>query len=282
LTHHNTYNLQGDWRYFIFPTNTYGLGSRTKLSDAVPVDYSQVRIYETILGKVYENFSLGFGYIVNYFWNIKETKDSANQITTMDSYGGTRTSSISSGIVLSCQYDNRLNSNNPLNGNYANVQLRDNTALLGSNTNWHSLVVDLRHYFLVSEKREDVLAIWSYNWLTLSGKPPYFDLPYAAGDDYNNTCRGYVEGRFRGLNFLYAEAEYRFRILNNGFLGGIVFYNISSFSEYPSNKFDAVNPGYGLGLRMKMNKKSSVNLCADYGIGTDGSRGFVFNISEVF
>ena len=61
-----------------------------------------------------------------------------------------------------------------------------------------------------------------------------------------------------------------------------MFLNASTFTEYPDNRFERVNPGTGLGLRIKMNKKSNTNLCVDYGIGTGGSRGFAFNLNEVF
>jgi hypothetical protein len=280
-TNHELFNLQGDWRYYIFPNNTFGLGSKTTLADATPVNYSHLRIYEVALRKLYEDISIGLGYNLDYYLNIKETKDSTNEITDMDRYG-CKTASVSSGITANIQFDNLLNSNNPVNGSYVNIQLRDNLQELGSNSNWQSLIIDIRHYFPLSKSKDYVLALWSYDWLTLDGKPPYFDLPYTGGDAYNNTGRGYVEGRYKGLNYLYGEAEFRFRILNNGFIGGSFFTNVSSFSNYPANKFNGIDPGTGVGLRIKMNKKSNVNLAIDYGIGIGVSHGFVFNLSEVF
>jgi hypothetical protein len=280
-TKQETYNLLGDYLYYIFPTNTFGLGGKTSLPDITPVQYNQIRIYEVALRKIDENFSLGAGYNLDYHYNIQEFKSNASDITDLDRYGfGSK--SVSSGITVNAQFDNRLNSNNPSNGTYANLQIRDNLQTLGSNSNWKSAIVDIRHYFKLTEEAGNVLALWSYDWLTLNGKPPYFDLPMTGGDPYNNTARGYVEGRYRGLNYLYFEAEYRFRIMNNGFLGGVVFSNVSAFSNYPNNKFNSLDPANGVGLRIKMNKKSNVNLAIDYGVGIDGSRGFVFNMSEVF
>ncbi len=84
------------------------------------------------------------------------------------------------------------------------------------------------------------------------------------------------------MNMIYAEAEYRFRILRNGLLGGVLFSNASTVSDWPGNNFDRINPGYGFGLRIKMNKSSSTNLCFDYAFGADGSSGFAFNMNEVF
>ena len=81
---------------------------------------------------------------------------------------------------------------------------------------------------------------------------------------------------------LYLESEYRFGITGNGLLGGVVFANAQSFTEPGANRFTYVQPGYGLGLRVSLNKFSRTNLCIDYGWGTHGSRGFFVNLGEVF
>jgi hypothetical protein len=278
---HERFNLVGDWRFYQFPTNTFGLGSKTKLSDAIPVDYSELKIDEVLLAKLAMNFSGGVGYNYNNHWNISETKASPASMTDIDRYGFS-SQSVSSGFTINLQYDNRLNSNHPTNGAYVYFQYGDNLKALGSSGTWQSVLLDARYYINTSKKTGNVLALWSYNWLTLSGNPPYFDLPATGTDTYDNTARAYVEGRYRGLNLIYTEAEYRFRWMKSDLLGGVVFLNASTFTEYPDNRFEKINPGTGAGLRIKMNKKSNTNLCVDYGIGTGGSRGFAFNLNEVF
>jgi hypothetical protein len=278
---HEKINLLGDWRYYKFPTNTFGLGSKTTSEDANAVDYSQIRIFEVALKKISDNVLVGIGYSLDYHWNISETNNPALNNTDLDKYGFTSTST-SSGLSINFQFDNRLNSNNPSEGSLANLQLKANSTWLGSNSNWQGATLDLRHYIPLSAKTGNRIAFWSYNVLTLGGKPPYFDLPSTGWDTFNNTARGYVEGRFRGLNWLYLETEFRFNILKNGFLGGVVFSNASTLSEYISNKFEKVNYGYGLGLRIKVSKFSNTNLTIDYGLGASGSRGFAFGLNEIF
>ena len=78
------------------------------------------------------------------------------------------------------------------------------------------------------------------------------------------------------------EGEYRFDILRNGLLGGVVFCNAESVPDYPYSSFDVIHVGKGIGLRIKLNKYSDTNLCIDYGWGDGGSRGFFFNVGEVF
>jgi len=43
-----------------------------------------------------------------------------------------------------------------------------------------------------------------------------------------------------------------------------------------------ISPGYGAGLRIKLNKFSRTNVAIDYGFGAGGSRGFFVNLGEVF
>ena len=277
---HEKINLLGDWRYYKFPTNTFGLGSSSTLADKDPVDYSHIRVNEVMMANVRKNFSVGMGYNLDYHWNIREINPS-HTLTDFDRYGITQKSS-SSGITLNFQYDNRLNANNPLKGTYANLQVRNNFKCIGSDANWQSATFDFRHYIKLSKTTGNVLALWSYNCITLSGVPPFLDLPSTGWDMYNNTAREYVEGRFRGRNLLYTEAEYRFRITKNGLFGGVLFSNASSVSEWPGNTFQKINYGGGLGLRFKMNKKSNSNFCIDYGIGTNQGKGFSFNLNEVF
>ena len=81
---------------------------------------------------------------------------------------------------------------------------------------------------------------------------------------------------------VYLEAEYRFRFLKSGILGGTVFANGESVSEWGSNRFETILPGVGAGVRIKLNKISGANLAIDYGWGIGGSSGLFFNINEGF
>ena len=275
------FNLVGDFRLYKFPTNTFGLGSSSTLDDKQHVDYSYLKIYEVVMRKIASNLSGGMGYDFDYHWNISETPRENGDSTDIERYGFDKTSS-SSGITLNIQYDSRLSSNNPLQGTYAFLELRNNIKAIGSDNNWQSMLLDVRKYIPVSKRSNNVLALWSYNWITIKGNIPYFDLPSLGWDHYNNMGRGYVQGRYRAWNMVYAEAEYRFHLTKNGLLGGVLFTNASTLTEYPSNTWENVNPGAGLGLRIKMNKLSNTNFAIDYGFGVGGSRGLSFNLNEVF
>jgi hypothetical protein len=280
-THDNQYNIIADWRYYKYPQDTYGLGGHSSLKNDDEIDYSQFRIHQSVLKKIRNNLYAGVGYFLDYHWNVKEAGQSNGQLSDAYLYG-LAAKTISSGPVFNLLFDNRKNSINPQGGFYADILYRDNLKAVGSDSNWQSLTLDVRKYFRLSPNSRNILAFWSYDWLTLSGKPPYLDLPATGWDTYNNTGRGYIQGRFRSLNMLYLESEYRFAISRNGLFGGVAFINVQSFSDYPSGQYSKLWPAAGGGLRIKVNKHSDTNIAIDYGIGIDGSKGFFVNLGEVF
>jgi hypothetical protein len=153
---------------------------------------------------------------------------------------------------------------------------------MGSTASWQSSIIDLRKYFEFPTGSKNTVALWSYNWFTTTGKPPYLLLPSIGWDDNFNTGRGYIQGRYRANNMSYLECEYRFNLMRNGLLGCVVFSNLQTYSTEFSELYNRLIPGGGMGLRVKVNKNSQTNLCIDYGFGEDGSRGFFINLGEVF
>ncbi|MBS1593732.1 MAG: BamA/TamA family outer membrane protein [Bacteroidetes bacterium] len=276
------WQFPGDVRFFHFPTYTYGLSSNSLPSAADNIDYEHFRFYRTVYRQVYDNTYVGLGYNMDYRWNIKDHNANANgTLSDYQRYGLTR-SSMSSGFSANFLYDSRDNANRPIKGNYVNIQFNTWDKPFGSTSNWNSLVIDIRQYVPVTHKWYTVFAFWGYAWITLNGKPPYLDMPSVGWDSYNNTGRGYAAGRYRGRSMLYFETEFRFDILRNGLLGGVVFGNVETLSDYPGKYFGAIQPGGGMGLRIKFNKHTQSNSSIDYGFGTHGSNGLATNLNEVF
>lgn len=273
------YNFVGDWRFLRYPENTFGLGSLTTSGEKNLINYAYIRFYQTVLKKIYSNLYTGFGYNLDYHYHITEAGNEDQTLSDFKKYG-LNMSSTSSGLSYNLLYDDRKNPVNPKNGVYANAIFRSNFTFLGSNTNWQSLTLDFRKYIKLGNNSNQILAFWMLDWLTLNGQPPYLDLPSVGWDNSGNSGRGYPQGRFRGNSMLYFEGEYRFKITNNGLLGGVLFINAESFSNQ-QNTFQRILPGYGPGLRIKFNKHSNTNLCVDYGIGNN-SQGFFVNLGEVF
>jgi hypothetical protein len=281
-TKKNKFNIVLDYRFLKYPSTTYGLGARTTENDAYTLNYNYIKLHQTIQTKIYRNLYAGIGIYFDYLWNITEVNPPAGIKTSFQKYGASQKET-ASGIALKLLYDSRKNQINPANGAYANIVYHPSFTFMGSHNNWQSLQIDCRKYLKIFGSPNNVLALWSFNWLTLgNSKPPYLLLPSTGWDDFYNTGRGYIQSRFRAKNMIYAEAEYRFGILNNGLLGGVVFGNVQSFSRNITTQLSLLAPGFGAGLRVKLNKYSSTNLCIDYGFGMNGSKGLFLNLGEVF
>lgn len=280
-TKRNRYNIISDFRYIKYPSVIYGMGSAIDPNKGITIDYSGVKLHQTVMKALSGNFYLGLGYYFDKFWNIKTT-DSLSDVLNVQLKKTLGKDETASGAVLRFLYDSRLNQINPQQGIYFNITYRSNFKALGSDSNWQSLLIDSRAYLHFPKNSHNVLAFWLMNWLTVNGTPPYLLLPSTGWDDNYNTGRGYIQGRFRGRNMQYFESEYRFGISRNGLIGGVAFVNLQHFSSDISPDYNKLFPGYGLGLRIKLNKHSGANLCIDYGFGQNGSRGFFVNLGEIF
>ena len=280
-TKNNEYNFVSDNRFIQYPSDIYGLGGRTDPNKGVTINFSGLKLHETVFKSVTKDLYVGIGLYYDKFWNIAAI-DSLKKRTALQFGKELGTKEISSGIALKLLYDNRLNQLAPSNGWYINTVFRPNFIFLGSQTNWQSLMIDVRKYITFPRNSDNVLCFWNLDWMTTKGTPPYLILPSTGWDDQYNSGRGYIQGRFRGDNMYYFESEYRFKISNNGLFGGVVFGNLERFSGEISKQFSNIAPGAGVGFRIKLNKFSGANLCVDYGFGENGSKGFFVNLGEVF
>jgi hypothetical protein len=277
----NTYNFVGEIRLYRYPQSTFGLGSSSDINNEDPMNYNYFRFSETALRKITGNFYAGAGYIIDYHADITHSGTANGAVSDYQTYGPA-SHTVSSGLTLNGQYDTRDSPINPSEGAYISYEFRENLKTLGSTSTWNSLIIDARKYVVFPDGSKNVIALWSYDWLTISGKPPYLDLPSTLWDASTNAGRGYIQGRFRGAQMIYAETEYRYLITSNGLLGGVVFINAQSFSAAPGTSLQAIQPGYGPGLRIKLNKISKTNICVDYGFGREGSHGLFVNVGEIF
>ncbi|WP_157815999.1 BamA/TamA family outer membrane protein [Spirosoma pollinicola] len=281
-TKDNRFNIVTDWRYYDYSADNFGLGSNSPANADDHLTYSYMRLQQAVLRQVAPNLSVGVGYALDYHWNIRDVNSTPQLNDDFERYG-TMTKTVSSGPTFSVQYTNRRNPNNPQSGFFGSVVVRPNLRLLGSDQNWQSVIADFRKYVPLSSNGRHILAFWNMNWLSLGGQAPYLDLPSTGWDTYSNMGRGYVQGRYRGRNLVYLEAEYRAQLLPSGLLGAVLFTNMQTYSDYPNtNHFGRLLPGGGVGLRVKMNKHSNLNFAIDYGFGIGGAQGLFLNFGEVF
>ncbi|MCI4444170.1 MAG: BamA/TamA family outer membrane protein [Lentimicrobium sp.] len=273
----NSWNFVGEYFALNFPQDTWGLGGGTPESNKTLVDGKTLRFHQNVLKGILPNLAIGLGYQYDehHDLEIKETKIEAEIPET------TTNKTISSGVSVPIVFDNRKNINNPQDGMYANATYLYNDKSLGSDTKWQSLFIDARKYFSIPYARS-VLALRSYYWTILSGEAPYFDLPSTRSEPgTSSSSRGLQKNRYRSNAMLFFETEYRFNITRNGFLGGVVFANTTSASEYDTQHFKYWQPAIGTGVRLKFNKYTKVNVAFDFGISKDYASVYL-KIGEVF
>lgn len=309
-TAENKFFLSGDWRYYIFSETTYGLGTDSPVGieldpgwgfqgislgneEGYALRYNYLMFHEIANIKVFESFYLGLGYHLDAYQKIEDLNlnlDSVpRQITPHYSYsklhGFNPKSYTMSGFSLNAMFDSRDNQINAYKGYYARLNYQVNPTFLGSNQNSSQLWTEFRTYIGLSEKTpRHLIAFWYFGNFLVSGEQPYLTL-MALGDDQRlKSGRGYTAGRFRGQDYVYVEAEYRFPILRCAqTLGGVVFVNASTASDRDRDVhlFDNVQPGIGFGFRLLMNKHSRMNISIDFAYGFD-SKGVYFGGTETF
>ena len=309
-TYKNLWFLQGDWRLYIFQQPTYGLGTSgqhfspmssdpqgamidNQLNGKYPMKYNWFKFHEICSRKITSDFYAGLGFHLDYHFSIKDEAlhtDSGILYTTPHySYslanGFDDEEYISSGISANFVYDTRDDIVNPYKGYYVNVNYRTNFKWLGSNQNGSLLWTEFRTYIGLSKKMpRHLVAFWTYGSFQVSGKIPYLDLMANAFDQGNSSGRGYSQGRWRGQDFVYGEAEYRFPISQcSQILGGVVFINCTTASDRDQHipLFGYFKPAGGIGLRVMVMKEGRTNISMDYAVG-DGSKGFYFQVAEIF
>jgi hypothetical protein len=272
----NSWNFTGEYFILNFPQNTWGLGGDSQEENELLVESKHLRVYQNALIKIVPNLAVGLGYALDRHYAI-ETGESQTIVVSDSSKATT-----SSGIAFPVIFDNRRNSINPQQGIYAKLAVNLYLPGMGSDDKWQSLFCDVRKYFNLSDRKTSILAFRSYYWTILSGKAPYLDMPAVRWEPaLGSASRGIRQGRYRSNAILYGEAEYRFGITANDFLGGVVFTNVTAPSRYDTQQFVYLHPAVGAGIRLKFNKFSRTNVTLDYGASKEFQSVYL-NIGEAF
>jgi hypothetical protein len=300
-TRHDRFNVLLDYRYINYPTSVYGLGDQLKIDTGYTVNFSWLKLHQSILTKVGKNMYLGLGLYYDYFWNISEKSLPTAASNTRIGFGSAfeyytdhkipADEETAFGPAFKFLYDSRNNPVNASKGIYFSSMYHPSFKSWGSDDNWATWMFDARKYISLSENKYKVLALWAYYWGN-SGNPPFLLYPSTGWDDLWNTGRGFSQGRYRGANMFYLESEYRFQITKNGLLGGVLFTNLqhfpnevyTSYSKFQGQQNANVTAmGFGTGLRVKFNKCSKTNLAIDMGFGQSMPKPwFAINLGEVF
>ena len=301
LLNHNKIYLSGDWRYYIFSQNNYGLGTDiipslkedsefVLESLAEPMNYDYFKFHQTVSFNIVSDFYVGAGIHLDGYANIVDKQlDVSNNLLTAHykysrQYGFNTNEYYINGMSLNLVFDSRDNQVNANNGWYGNINYRVNPALGKNQASSSVLFTEFKYYIPLSESNlQHVLAFWTYGQFLTHGNLPYLNLPSIGWDKTSRGGRGYTQGLFRGQNLVYLETEYRFPITCNQLISGTVFANFTSASDQDRQVklFDAVQPAFGVGLRILIDKSTKTNLILNQAWGKHSSA-FYLNAGETF
>jgi hypothetical protein len=310
-TKNNNIYFSGDWRFLIFSQSTYGLGTNApeggvldyqynlgglETSDdslTQPLNFNFLRFYQSASFRIGKAFYLGVGYNLDSYFKIEDLKLRLNPGDSLITshyaynkyYGYDTESYYASALNVNLILDTRDNMINAYKGHFLLLSWRGALKVVGNKTNANFFHAEWRSFHPLSVKNpRHLMSFWFLGDFTPGGEFPYLILPATAYDQRSRSARGYTQGRYRGNAHVYGEAEYRFPLSScGGIWGGVLFVNATTASNpITSTKlFEYVKPGYGLGLRIMVDKKTRTNLAIDLGFG-DKSSGFYLAASETF
>ena len=243
---------------------------------------------EKVYKEVAKNLFLGLGVSFDIRRKIENRDTSSHSLTPYDIYnkrhGFHNDHYMANGLFFNAQYTTRDNQNRAYKGIYVDGGFRVNQSWMGSTRNSLQFSTDFRKYFSLSHRNPaHVLAFWNWGSYLIAGNVPYLELPGTGKDPGFRSGRGYTVGYFKGTQYNYSEAEYRFPILRNQFLSGVAFFNLQTANDESGTKITQEwQPGGGAGLRILFNKNTRTNLCLDYAWGKYGARGFFLGLNEAF
>jgi hypothetical protein len=274
FTNQEKWVIEGNLLFQNYPRLYYGIGNTTQKSAEEQYDYNQVLVEPIFLKRMFHKYLfIGAGFRYNHIYNTEFEEDGLIATNRPDGFDG----STSAGIEVAALFDSRSNILNAQDGWYAEFTHGKYDKAVGGTNKFNLTRLDLRHYFDVSDKNDDIIAVQLYGQFS-RGDIPFSEYAFLGGSEI---MRGYQEGRYVDRDLLATQVEYRKNFKDSrwglvGFAGaGDVFSNVDKF------QFKNIKPSYGVGARFSVDKKENLNLRLDYGIGK-GTTGFYLGIAEAF
>ncbi len=268
----NKYYLTGALDYSRFPEFFYGTSNDTKESDRIMISFDVVKFQSKNLIQLEKGFYGGIYFQYQNLFNQNTKLKSSMAMMCELIPGGMGFNA--SGIGPIFIYDKRDNPLNPATGGYLETSLQYFDKPISSPYKFTSFIFDVRKYNTLFKK-----LIWNgsaYIFLN-KGEVPYRMLATIGGARF---LRGYYRGRFRDNNMIVLQQEFRMPIykwFGLAIFGGVgsVAKNVKDFSK------NEIHYDYGVGIRLRINKKENTNLRLDYGITKD-SQGIYLIFAEAF
>ena len=268
----NKFYLTGGMDYSRFPEFFYGESNSSEEHNRIMISFDVIKLKSKNLVQLGDNFYGGFYYQYEKLYNLNMKLKAPMAALCEVIPGGAGYTASGIGPILI--YDKRDNPLNPANGNYIETSFQHFDKPIGSPYKFTSFIFDARKYNTLFKK-----LVWNGNayFVMNKGEVPYRMLATIGGARF---LRGYYRGRFRDKNMIIMQQEFRMPVYK--WLGVAVFSGVGSVAkEVKDFRKNEIHYDYGVGLRIKINKKENTNLRLDYGV-TKYSKGIYLVFAEAF
>lgn len=266
----NNYYLTGSTDYRRFPQYFYGIGNNTKEENKIMMSFDMLKIQTKGFAKLSKSIYGGVFFHYQHVYNQDVKLMSENGCMELFGNMGFEAKGLGPALMI----DKRDNPLNPSKGCYVEASYVDYKNIIKNQNMFTSLTIDARKYTTLFKK-----LIWNGNaYLSFNkGEVPYKMLPEIGGARF---LRGYYRGRFRDNNLVVIQQEFRmpvYKMFGVAAFGGIGLV-ANNLSQFKSNE---IHYNYGVGLRIRVNKKENTNIRIDYGFTKD-SQGLYVVFAEAF
>lgn len=263
----------GRLRFQRFPLYYYGIGVNTTQEDETVLDADYTLIKERILRKVKKDFFIGLELDYQRLYNVRFADEAQHSHGALRGAYGTTNFGVGLGLV----YDNRKNALNVREGIFAELGYLHYDNFLGSAFNFNSIVSDFRYFKRIKDKQ-----VWATQAVGIfqGGDVPFNQLAQVGGE---SLMRGYYTGRFRDMNYVALQSEYRWLPFSfSKRFGAAVFASIGTVADKPSMLAEQRwLPAGGAGLRFLVFPKKDIFIRADIAFTPEG-RGLYIYTGEAF
>ncbi len=270
FTRNENYLLKGETRYRNFPDRFYGIGNNTLKSAEEKYEYNLISFKTLFLKKVFPAVFVGIDYHFEKEYGFTYMPLGALESGTVPgSRGG-----VQSAIGVVGIYDSRDNVINSYKGSLLEISSYFYAKGLGSTFNFTYLNgLYLKFWQLKPKHILCLQAKARYGF----GEVPFLDMSAVGNDDL---LRGYPKNRFKDVNFLGGQLEYRFPLIWR--FGMVTFAGVGDvFSKHTDLSTESLKYSVGAGLRFVVNPAERLNIRIDYGYGKEGGY-FYFVVAESF
>ena len=266
----NKYNSKLDFLFLNYPSLFFGIGNNTNEDDQVLIDFKNFMIAPSFDYNFYENMYLGAKYTFNNFIDVKPIGEDTNisNKTITDNEG------VQSGFGLRFIRENRDNRIRAHKGSYIFMSYDVYSHAIGSKHNYNSFLLDARKYITPIPQ---LTIAGQYYTEVKTGNVPIQSMAVLGGTE---RMRGIYENRYRDNTVAMAQIELRIPIF--WIISGTTFGGMGQVAPTYSNfKMDEFKYGYGAGLRLLIDKKTSSVLRFDISFRDDGHSIFI-GFNEAF